>query len=471
MHSSRRLVACFLVSLAVLSPFVNAAYDAVGDDGTLQYADPCDPNTSGTTLACTYAAMAVGTLHTKVIAQTLAMLGNNTFLLDPWAVMAYITTPGIQQEDDCVASFRRQLQEVSGEALPAFFDNSTDLRLALLVLMFPILFCAMAICVLIFWRSWRDTKYNDDSVETVGKATAKDTIMMMLWLPAILSIGGLIASYALTSKHGVAVLAFTNYNNMVLMLVAMIVLIAGNRLNEGLNFFRQEYHLTPDGRFLTSAEEFASAVNGLYVGNMEKTQHQKQTLVGWFMSWVNKLVVPVSGALIGTISIMVAAATSGQEGQTIMYLFFFGGLMWMFGSSMFASAKKLYGFAIAELFTFTGILLQIVGFGLLFQYGSHGWLEAFTTADIHQNIAGLAWVTQGVGWFVVAVGLFVGGWTALLMTDKVVVDAIREARAKQEFVEDKASGAELEAQNLLKSGAVVVQPAAVTSRYMVQQAF
>lgn len=40
--------------------------------------------------------------------------------------------------------------------------------------------------------------------------------MLMLWLPVILAFGGLISSYALTSKHGFAYGAYTLWNSMML---------------------------------------------------------------------------------------------------------------------------------------------------------------------------------------------------------------------------------------------------------------
>lgn len=70
-------------------------------------------------------------------------------------MQAYLTTPGIPQEDDCIATVRRQLQEVSGEALPVFFINSADLRLALLIIAYPILICSILVSLLIFFRSWK----------------------------------------------------------------------------------------------------------------------------------------------------------------------------------------------------------------------------------------------------------------------------------------------------------------------------
>lgn len=51
---------------------------------------------------------------------------------------------------------------------------------------------------------------------------------------------------------------------------------------------------------------------------------------------------------------------------------------------------------------------------------SDGWLEAFTTADIHQNIGGLAWVFQGAGWLFFAIGVLILGWTALVSVPSVL---------------------------------------------------
>lgn len=113
-------------------------------------------------------------------------------------------------------------------------------------------------------------------------------------------------------------------------------------------------------RFLTSAEEFTSAIN-MYAGDLQTVKdNQSQNLVGWTMSWVNKSTIPITAGLIAATNFMIAAATSGQEGQSVMYLFFFAGFGWIISSAQYATAKKLRDYAISEIFNFTAILLQIV---------------------------------------------------------------------------------------------------------------